>query len=93
MHVFSEGKPSDFAGLGAGGPRWVLHLDGPITETFHHLVRADALITSQSKLSWAAALLSTGRAFAPFARVAAERFPLGPGRRLEPCLEGPVEAR
>lgn len=58
VHVFSEGRPSDFGPL-QRVPRVHFHLNEPLPLTFHHLVRADAaLVLAHSTLSDVAAVLS-----------------------------------
>lgn len=57
VHIYSEGKPSEFGPLQDVGE---LYLDGCPFQTFHDLVSADVLMTSRSSFSYVAALLSKG---------------------------------
>lgn len=110
LHVFSQGNRSELGFLARWKP--LLHLEAPtdaaivradiaaVTRTvksvFHHMVKADSLITSRSSLSLAAAFLSTGRVFSADLSCSAagqcksadptEHLVDAIIRRLEPCI-------
>ena len=58
FHIYSEGDPKQFMEFCSHDVEF--HLNEDIRETFHALVSADILITSQSTFSYTAALLSKG---------------------------------
>lgn len=58
LHLYSDGRPEEFADLADLG--LALHLDDDAFTTFHHLAEADVLVMSKSTFSYVAALLSSG---------------------------------
>ena len=60
IHIFSEGKDSDFGDIVKSFPKtsFVMHLNENIQLTFHYLVMADVLILSKSSFSYCAALIN-----------------------------------
>ena len=60
IHIFSEGKDSDFCDIVKSFPKtsFVMHLNENIQLTFHYLVMADVLILSKSSFSYCAALIN-----------------------------------
>lgn len=55
VHIFSDGTTEQLAGLQQHGP--ILHLRDNIKTAFHHMVKADALVTAKSSLSGTASIL------------------------------------
>lgn len=58
FHIYSQGSPEQFELFKSSDT--ILCLNGPVEDAFLSMVLADALVTSQSSLSYTAALLSDG---------------------------------
>ena len=71
IHIFSEGKKSDFNGLiqilRPLIPKLSFHLNEDVKTTFHHFVEADILIADSSHFSLTASYLNQNIVYAlPF---------------------------
>ena len=58
IHVFSEGKESDFSEFVSTFPNVKLHISTDVQETFHCLVKADYLLLSKSSYCYCAGMLN-----------------------------------
>jgi len=67
FHIYSEGSPDDFDDIAVGLGRNRVHLHvgekEDLRENFHDMVTADILLMAKSGLSYAAAILSTGKIY------------------------------
>ena len=61
IHIYSQGDINNFKNYEADNV--ILHINEPLPKTFIELVAADILVTSQSSLSYVAALLSDGEVY------------------------------
>lgn len=61
IHIYSQGDINSYKCFDS--PETIFHIDESITDTFHGLVSAEVLVTSESSLSYIAAILSEGEIY------------------------------